>query len=386
MRRFCSLAVFVLICGCCCLAQGLSLWDISNIDDIKNNPARAIDRGKILEQAQAFLQAPLVIVTDKKWSFADDMHYYTSMAPYWWPVEKDGKVIYENRDGLVNPQSNELDKKKISILSERLKYFSLAYYFTEDEQYYEAFIQQIDAWFINKKTYMYPNFLYSQIVPGRGGNFGRPIGILEGYPFITAMESIRLMQSARSIGRWRTRKLVRWFREMGDWIETSDLGKKDALSNSNSGIAYDALLTDISLFVGNNERAQRIIQAFPENRIYKQIEEDGKQPAELARTKAFEYSVYNLEFFITFCSISNAAGIDTYNSNKERINAAFLYLLQFIGNTDNFPYSQITDWRQQEVRLYRLIAETRKLNPKIEIELRTSDMLMEKNTKGWILF
>lgn len=386
MKRLYSLVVFVSIFGCSCMAKGLSIWAISIIDDIKNNPVRTVDRGKILKQAQVFLQEPSVIVTDKKWSFAEDMHYYTSMAPYWWPVEKDGKVIYENRDGLVNPQSNELDKKKISILSERLKYFSLAYYFTEDEQYYEAFIQQIDAWFINKNTYMYPNFLYSQIVPGRGDNFGRPIGILEGYPLITAMESIRLMQSARSIGWRRTRELVRWFRELGDWIETSDLGKKDALSNSNSGIAYDALLTDISLFVGDSKRAQRIIQEFPEKRIYKQIEEDGKQPAELARTKAFEYSVYNLEFFITFCSISKAAGIDTYNSNKDRINAALSYLLQFIGNTENFPYSQITDWRHQEVRLYRLIAETKKLNPKIEIELGTSDKLMEKNTKGWILY
>ncbi len=386
MKRFCSLVLFVLIFGCNCLAEGLSIWDISIIDDIKSNPARAVDRNKILKQAQVFLQEPPVTVTDKKWSFADDMHYYTSMAPYWWPVEKDGKVIYENRDGLVNPQSNDLDKKKISILSERLKYFSLAYYFTEDEQYYEAFIQQIDAWFINKKTYMYPNFLYSQIVPGRGGNLGRPIGILEGYPLITAMDSIRLMQSVRSIGRRRTRKMVRWFRDLGVWIETSDLGKKDALSNSNSGIAYDALLTDISLFVGNRERALRIIQAFPEKRIYKQIEKDGKQPAELRRTKAFEYSVYNLEFFITFCSISNAAGIDTYSNNKDRINAAFSYLLQFIGNTESFPYSQITDWRQQEVRLYRLIAATNKLNPQIESELGTSNELMEKNTKGWIKF
>jgi hypothetical protein len=67
-----------------------------------------------------------------------------------------------------------------------------------------------------------------------------------------------------------------------------------------------------SLFAGDKETAMNVIEAFPEVRMFRQIEPDGRQPHELARTLAFHYSVYNLCFMIDITAIAKNQGVEIY--------------------------------------------------------------------------
>lgn len=364
----------------------LAIWDYSRLEDIKNNPDLAKDRRELINQAHSYLFQEPVTVTNKSWSFVKNKHYYVSMAPYWWPEEKDGKIIYVRRDGQVNPESQQLDKNKIAILADRLSRFSIAFFLTEDIKYYEAFVQQLDAWFIKRRTKMYPNFMYSQIVPDQGEVTGRPIGVIEGYPLNSVLDAIRLIDYRKSIGQRRMKKIATWFQQLEEWLLESEMGKSISTSNSNSGVAYDSMLLNISLFIGDEECAQNVVKQFPAKRIYEQIESDGKMPAELARTKAFEYSVYNLQYFFSFLTAAQSAGLSVYNDNKARIDSAIEYLNHFVSSHEVFPFQQITDWRAQEVRFYRLVASYQRLNPTIVDELHIDSEELERNLQGWLFY
>lgn len=381
MRLLHSIAFFFLI-SLSLQSEELRYLDKALLDEVRDSPALVNVKNYFIKLGEKELKEVPIVVTDKSWSFSGNNHYYNSISAYWWPVEKDGKTIYVVRDGRINPQSNDVDNNKIQRLSDRLKYLSYAYYLTSDKRYYRAFIKQIDTWFIKTRTRMYPNFEYAQVVPG-GNNKGTPVGIIDGHPLNFVLEYIRLVNSCKSIGQRRYHKLVLWFDELADWMEESNQGKIDSKANSNQGVSYDVMLLNIALFTGNIERVDRIVSLFPQKRIYAQIEPDGRQPAELVRTNAFQYSLANLDFFLQFCIIADSAGYHVYQDNKERINAACKYLYDFVGNTDIFPYQQIAGWDGMERKICRLIWRARRLNPLIEKDAGVSKDIINRFTSGW---
>lgn len=361
---FLFLMVFLLQ-GRLSAADKLYIWNAEELEAIKTDPSKKALADRYVAKADSCLLLQPLTVVDKSWSFAENMHYYCTMAPYWWPEEIDGKTVYVNRDGYVNPQSLDLDKAKIAQLGDRMKHLSLAYYFTGDRRYFDAYREQLDVWFIDQDTYMYPDFLYAQVIPGRNGNKGRGIGIGEGHGFNDVLESFRLIDSVRSVGTRRRGKVIAWFRRLGDWMATSEQGIQQAKMNNNLGISYDTTLANISLFVGNRARAERIFDQFSEKRTYKQIEEDGKMPGELQRTKAFSYSVYCLDYFTDFFLLASSAGTDAYDRDRDRYNAAYRFLLQFVDNHEAFPYNQIIGWRDSTRSLYDQINRLKRIDPEI---------------------
>ena len=364
-------------------AEDLRYLNKDLLIEIKESPKFESLRKVILEKGNKALSENIIVVTNKSWSFSGDLHFYNTMAPYWWPEEKNGQVVYVNKDGQVNPQCEDLDRLKIQKLSEKLRYLCIAYYLSSDKRYYKAFVKQLDAWFVNKKTRMYPNFEYAQVVPGKNSNKGRAVGIIEGHAFNQILDYIRLMESCRSIGKTRYNKIVQWFTELGQWMEDSKLGQQDSQANSNQSISFDIILLNISLFTGNELRVERIIKEFPLKRIYKQIDSYGRQSAELARTNGYQYSLGNLDYFLQFCLIAESAGYHVYSENKERINMAFGYLYSFVGNTKAFPYQQLAGFDNLERKICRLIKRARRLNPSIEKEIGANIEIVSNYTKGW---
>ncbi len=363
-------------------ANGVLIWDVGELNEIKYDPEKADLSARYIAQADSCLALPPLTVTDKKSSFSEDKHYYCTMAPYWWPEERNGKTVYVNRDGQVNPQSLDMDKAKIAQLGDRMKLLAIAFFLTEDRQYFDAYREQMDVWFINPETYMYPDFLYAQVVPGQNGNRGRSVGILEGHGFNDVLESYRLVNSVKSIGPRRKRMFTSWFRELGDWMASSEQGKQQSKADNNLGVSYDVTLLNISLFVGDETRAERLLREFSERRTFKQIEEDGRMPGELARTKAFSYSVYCLDFFVDFYLMADSAGFDLYHKDKARFNSAYAYLLQFVDNHEAFPYNQIIGWRDSTKSLMTQIGRLKRINPEIEEELQAGASVEKREDLG----
>lgn len=339
------------------------LWDVHNLNYAKNHVHKyenvikqCVEKGK-----QSSRLEPFSIVI-KKTTFAPDLHYYCSVSPYYWPVNKDeGKVAYEYRDGLVNPEASNYNRWSFTELSIRLHRMALAFYFSGDIQIYKSFVRQLDVWFFDHDTRMYPNFDYAQVIPGVNNNQGSSSGIIEASPLTSIIESICLVDSCKSIGFIRRYRLKKWFSSFLDWMQSSDLCKNMANSKNNIGTSVNVTLLRIALFTDNKDVAGQLVDSFVK-RVENQIDQEGKQPLELKRTKAYHYSTLNLRFIIEFCVIAQSAGYEIYDRSKDKINKAALFLYQFVGQESKFPYKQLNDFAPEEKILFVLLKCIDKLN------------------------
>ena len=67
------------------------------------------------------------------------------------------------------------------------------------------------------------------------------------------------------------------------------------------------------MFIGKNEIATNVLRAVPEKRIARQIEPDGRQPLELARTNAWGYSLGNLRGLMSLAQLGDRYGVDLWH-------------------------------------------------------------------------
>src|SRR5262249_16704703 len=67
------------------------------------------------------------------------------------------------------------------------------------------------------------------------------------------------------------------------------------------------------LFIGKNEISTNVLRAVPEKRIARQIEPDGREPLELARTNAWGYSLGNLRGLMSLAELGDKYGVDLWH-------------------------------------------------------------------------
>lgn len=310
------------------------------------------DRKEFIKLAEQALTDGIVDVCSKEKTLSGNKHNYESLQRYSWRDDTKNDGSYTVRDGVLNPEINNYDFPRLIKLRKNLQYSALAFYLTSDKRFHSYFVKQLDAWFIDNKTRMAPNFEYAQIIPGRNNGRGQYYGMIEAYEFCDIIDAVRSMDLKRSLGKMRIKKLKTWFSDFSSWYKQSANSQSLDSLNNNIAVATDILLYDIYSFCGKNDEAQAIVDAFVEKRVNAQIEEDGTMPAELRRTKAFSYSIYNLQFFLSFAEKLNRDGQNLLQMTS-RISKAIDFLSQYLGHRDLFTYQEIGDWNQQERLLRR---------------------------------
>lgn len=344
------------------------LWDINKMKKIKseiNSFTYSSAYNVLLKQAERTLERGPYSVTFKQGiAPSGDKNDYVSLSRYWWPnPETDNKLPYVYKDGQSNPELDKYDRNRLGEMCSAVNTLSLAYFYSGEERYAEKAVSLIHTWFLDKETKMNPHLEYSQFVPGRDNSKGRPEGLIDSYSFVGMLNSVQLLKGSKSYTKNDEKELQKWFADFCVWLETSDQGKKENAAKNNHATGFDAQLVTYYLFSGNEKEAKRIINAFPERRIFTQIEPDGKQPHELWRTLAYHYSEYNLGFMIDVFATAKKLGIEIYkveSPDGRTFYKAMDYLVSFLGkDVSSWPYKQISGWenKQQDVcgDLYRIL-------------------------------
>lgn len=321
------------------------IWDLHELDSLRTYPQSAGFRS-IVQQANQLLARSIVAVTDKKKTISGNKHNYESLSIYWWPDPNNPNGPYIAKDGVYNPEYKQYDYPRLLLLVENLRTCSKAFYLTGNVAYYDLFCRQLDRWFINEATRMQPDFEYCQFIPGRNNNCGNPQGMIDAYNFNDVIESIRLVHSKKSTGRKRMKALKKWFRDFAEWMQTSNYGQRASQFNNNQSVAYDITLYDILIFTDNKSGRAQILNDFFEKRVKPQIDDEGKMPEELKRTRAYHYSIYNLTHLVDFCQLVQNDGKTIPTSILSRTEKAFSFLSRYADHKDTFPYQEISDWNQ----------------------------------------
>lgn len=136
--------------------------------------------------------------------------------------------------------------------------------------------------------------------------------------------------------------LQNWFSQLLQWSQTSEIGIKGSKLSNNIGSAFDVTIASIAHFVGQTHIAKKILYNFKQRRIDQQIQINGAQPKELARTNSISYSIANLRYMMDMQAIAKIT--DTY-IDFNKVQSGLKWLINSIENLDQYQYKQISGYK-----------------------------------------
>jgi hypothetical protein len=273
-----------------------------------------------------------------------DKHDYMSQAPYFWadPAKPNG-LPYIRRDGERNPELKKIsDHDNLGRVGDDSRNLALAYYLTGNAAYADRAALLLRTWFLDPTTRMNPNLEFGQGIPGI--NTGRGIGLIETRSLMPAIDAVGLLAGSKAWSASDQQGIKTWLSQFLHWMRTSDKGKDEDVAKNNHGTWYDLQVTDYALFLGDRQLAVDTLNRVRTRRIALQVEPDGRQPLELARTNGFSYSIGNLDGLMQLARLGQQVGVDLWGfrtPDGRSIRAALDFLLPYALGTTPWTYQQI---------------------------------------------
>lgn len=294
----------------------------------------------------ALTVAPVSVMHKDVLPPSGNKHDYMSQAPYWWPdPSKPNGRPYIRRDGQRNPAIDRItDRENLERLTDAVSTLALAFHFTDREVYAYHAARLVRVWFLDAATRMNPDLQFAQGIPGVAA--GRSAGIIETRFLPTIIDGVTLLQRSSVWSAADREAFKKWMRAFLLWLVESAYGQEELKRGNNQETWYDVQVVALALYTGQAEVARtRLTGARTE--IGRQFEPDGRQPREIARTRAWDYSIFNLTAFLHLATLGERVGEDLW-SHRTADGRSFRqveYLIPFATGGKRFPHEQITEFR-----------------------------------------
>ena len=369
-----TLVLFISIYGCSSIQKNtnkVSIIDYESLETqkelIKKGDKKAVeDYNKLITKADKLLNVDGFSVTKKTGvPPSKNKHDYMSIGPYWWPNPNTSDGLpYVRKDGEINPETrnNFTDFVEKKNFISAIKTLKDAFFYSDDKKYANKNIAFINTWFLEETTKMNPNVNFGQYVPGKSE--GRCFGIIEFGGLVGVIEFLELARDKNILSKEIENGMFNWFLEYSNWLKNSKLGIEESTRKNNHATHYDVQLLSILVYLNKIEEVKNYLSTTTKARIFSQIEPDGSQPLELARTKSFSYSVMNLHGFLELASIGQKVGVDLWNlSSKDgrSIKKGYEFMLPYLIKQKEWQYKQIKDKKPSEEKLIADLKKARKL-------------------------
>ncbi len=292
----------------------------------------ALDRLR-KEANTALAMRPVSVMDKTRQPPSGNKHDYLSQAPYFWPdPSKPNGTPYLRKDGQRNPEVDRgTDRPALGRLMGAVNTLALAYYFTGNARYAQHAALLVRTWFLDPATRMNPHMDYAQYIPGI--NTGRGIGLIETSHLGELCDDLALLSGSGAWSANDERGFHDWLVAYFTWLTTSKNGRDESGERNNHGTWYDAQTAALALTLGQTDVAKRILTAGLTKRLEFEIEPDGSQPRELARTKSLGYSTFNLDALFTNARLASHVGVDWWqhaSADGRSLHRALNYLAPYV--------------------------------------------------------
>jgi hypothetical protein len=329
----------LIIVGCLALFQ-LHCTSGRKLQTETYTAAAAVLRAQVLaEAAWAMLQQPVTITTEGSPRSAGGRHDFFSEADYFWPDPKNPDGPYINRDGITNPDNFLAHRKAMIRLSRIIGALASAYKLTGDEKYVVQAVVHLKAWFINEDTYMNPNLQFSQAV--KGLFTGRNFGIIDTIHLMEVAQGVLVMESAKSFDPAIASGVKKWFAQYNTWLNTSKMGLDEKHTKNNHSTCWAMQVASFAKLCGDNALLDTCRNLYKHTILPNQMGVDGSFPLELARTKPYGYSLFNLDAMAALCQIASDDQYDLWKyttPDGRSIGKAIEYLYPFVKDKSAWTY------------------------------------------------
>ncbi len=299
----------------------------------------ANDRKRILSAADKYLaEKPVTVTASHSNRSPGGPHDFFSEGDYWWPDPKNPGGPYIRRDGESNPANFNGHREAMIRLSMIVPALTAAWLLTGQKKYADRAGLHLRAWFVDPATKLNPNLQYAQAIFGVAK--GRGTGIIDTLHLVEVARAATLLTTENAI---EDRPAVKnWFAQYLEWMRTSKNGQEERDAKNNHGTCWVLQAGEFARFTGNEEVMQWCRERFRATLVPDQIAPDGSLPMELARTKPYSYSLFDMD---VLCGIAqslssqkeNLWAFSTPDGRGLRKMMAFMY--PFIKDKSKWPYA-----------------------------------------------
>jgi hypothetical protein len=335
-RTFCAAAVgaFVLV-----LPKPKHLLPASASLKLLEIDLAAIDRTRILRSAERYLrEAPVTITAFPAVRSAGGKHDYFSEGDYWWPDTTNPSGPYLQRDGLSNPDNFTQHRHALLRLSIQVPALSAAWLITRKELYAAHAVRHLRAWFVDESTRMNPNLEFAQAIHGR--TTGRGIGIIDTLHLVEVARAAAVLEGSRCFANDVRGCVKDWFAAYLSWMTSSSHGVEEREAKNNHATCWVLQVAEFSRYTGNADLVSFCRKRFASVLVPNQIAPNGSFPLELARTKPYAYSLFNLDAMTAVCQIVSTREDNLWEfetSDGRGIKKAVEYMFPFIADKRGWP-------------------------------------------------
>ena len=301
----------------------------------------AIDHDRILSAAAAALKTAPVTITAFRAKLSDGgPNDFYSNGDYWWPNPNTTNGLpYVQRDGQTNPENFVAHREVLRQLSDAVAALGAAYQITGDDRYAQKSAELLKVFFLDEKTRMNPNLQFAQAIPGVSK--GRGIGIIDTLHLIEVPKAVEAMEKSPAFPPEVLAGLEKWFADYVTWMTTSKNGHDEANTTNNHAVAFWLQVAVFAQFTGNEPALAECRRRFTDVFVPKQMAKDGSFPRELARTKPYGYSIFQLDNMVTLCQVLSSKKDDLWHftlPDGRNIHKAVEFMYPFLADKSKWPH------------------------------------------------
>lgn len=254
-------------------------------------------------------------MTSGPWSVADkafvpagaDRNEYVHVAEYAWPDEHDPDSPWVIRDGRVNPAARRIasDGRLLAQMADAVWTLVLAGHLFDEPRYNDRATMLLETWFVDPATAMHPSLRHAVHVPGRA----EPMtwGLARLHPLWQVIDAVELLDPDGLSGGTGAH-VRRWCGQFLDWLLGSDLYLAELERANNHSTHAMALVLGLAVTVDDGRTSSLAQQAAVV--VAEQVGPDGRQRAELARSRSYFYCGYNLAAMLRVADLAWSCGVD----------------------------------------------------------------------------
>jgi hypothetical protein len=299
-----------------------------------------IERPRVLRAADKYLaKKPITLTAYQSTRSAGGLHDYFSEADYFWPDPASPGGPYINRDGQSNPDNFNDHRLALIRLSLHVPALVAAWKITGQKKYAAHAADHLRAWFVTPATRMNPNLEFAQAVHGR--STGRNYGIIDTLHLVEVARAITVMQPLGALSSSDRSAVLEWFHDYLNWLTTSERGQQERDTKNNHSTTWLMQAAEFARLTSNPGVTADCANRLRTVIIANQIAPDGSFPLELARTKPYSYSLFNLDAVATCCQILSTPSEDLWSfetPDHRGIRRAIAFMVPFIRNKASWPY------------------------------------------------
>ena len=326
-------------------ASTAAVWSLKSPAQPRIDVA-GIDRARILTAANRYLSEQPVTITSVRASRSNGgPHDYFSEGDYWWPDPKNPNGPYIRRDGFSNPANFNDHRELLIRLSLQMPALTAAWAITRNRKYADRAAAHLRAWFMNSETRMNANLEYAQAI--HGVSPGRGVGIIDTLHLVEVARAASWIERSRTMKPAEIEAVRAWFRDYVNWMTTSKNGLEERAAKNNHGTCWVAQVAEFARFAGDDGKVADCRERFRTVLAPNQIAQDGRLPLELARTKPYSYSLFDMDALSLICQIASRPGDDLWGftlPDGRGIRKVIDFMAPYIRNKSKWPFQHDVEY------------------------------------------